>query len=202
MICFNSSVSTPQEDSLVWRLHTLTWAAKNALHIEGDFVECGVLKGFSSQVIFKYLDFKNVPKKAYLYDTFQGIFPEETSTQKEREKWDYSRFDSETLYSEVCETFSIYPNVEIIRGVVPASFSISVPEKISFLHIDMNSTKAEIFALEALFEKVSPGGYILLDDFGWDISQNQAIAELEFMRDRGHSILELPTGQGLIIKHT
>src|SRR5579871_4424718 len=61
-----------QEKSLVWRLHVLAWAATTALRIPGDFVECGVLRGFSSAVLCKYLDFAAVPKTFYLYDTFSG----------------------------------------------------------------------------------------------------------------------------------
>ena len=33
------------KDTIAWRLHTLCWAAKNAVMIDGDFVECGVFKG-------------------------------------------------------------------------------------------------------------------------------------------------------------
>lgn len=68
MSCFYDSVTNNQEKSLVWRLHTLAWAAKNSLNIEGDFVECGVFKGFCSGVILNYLDFHNLPRQAYLYD--------------------------------------------------------------------------------------------------------------------------------------
>ena len=37
---------------------------------------------------------------------------------------------------------------QVVRGIVPDSFAQAVPEKIAFLHIDMNSSKAEIAALE------------------------------------------------------
>ena len=69
------------------------------------------------------------------------------------------------------------------------------------MHIDMNSEKAEMLALEHLFDKVTPGGMIVFDDFGWTSNVNQTKAELAFMNERGHPILELPTGQGVVIKH-
>lgn len=197
---FNDSATNDQERSLLWRLHTLAWAAKNALTVEGDFVECGVLHGFCSEVILKYINFQDLPRQAYLYDTFQGL-PEKTSTEQERRSWDYSRFDPEILYTGVCKKFSQYKNVHIVRGIVPDSFEEAVPEKIAFLHIDMNSVKAEILALEHLFDKVTPGGFIVFDDFGWTCNANQMSAELAFMNARGHHILELPTGQGVVIKH-
>jgi len=52
-----------------------------------------------------------------------------------------------------------------------------------------------------LFDRVSPGGLVVFDDYGWSGYAAQKVAEDAFMRQRGHSILELPTGQGLLIKH-
>lgn len=197
---FYESVTNEQEKSLVWRVQVLAWAAKNALNIEGDFVECGVYKGFCLSVLFKYLDFQDLPKQAYLYDTFEGL-PEKTSTEQERRMWDYTKVDSIAVYAEVCEKFSKYKNVKIVRGIVPDSFEEAVPEKIAFLHIDMNSEKAEMLALEHLFDKVTPGGLIVFDDFGWMSNASQMTSELAFMNQRGHHVLELPTGQGVVIKH-
>jgi O-methyltransferase len=197
--CFYDAVTNEQEQSLIWRLHTLSWAAKNALSVEGDFVECGVFKGFCSSVILKYLDFQDLPRQAYLYDTFEGL-PEKTSTESERRAWDYTQYDAEAIYKGVRERFSVYKNVNIVRGIVPDSFDVAVPEKIAFLHIDMNSAQAEMLALEHLFDKVTPGGVIVFDDFGWTCNVNQMTAELAFMNARGQHILELPTGQGVVIK--
>jgi O-methyltransferase len=197
---FYDSVTNEQEKSLIWRLHTLAWAAKNALNVEGDFVECGTFKGFCFEVLLRYLDFQNLPRQAYLYDTFEGL-PEETSTVEERQAWEYPASDSEDIYSEVCEKFSSFKNVRVVRGIVPDSFEQTAPEKIAFLHIDMNSEIAERLALEHLFDKVKPGGMIVFDDFGWTCNVNQMKAELAFMNERGHPILELPTGQGVVIKH-
>jgi O-methyltransferase len=199
--CFYDSATNDQERSLIWRLHTLVWAAKNALNVEGDFVECGVFRGFCSSVILKYLDFQDMPRQTYLYDTFEGL-PEKTSTEQERRSWNYTKYDSEAIYNGAREKFSKYKNVNIVRGIVPDSFEQAVPEKIAFLHIDMNSEKAEMLALEHLYDKVTPGGFIVFDDFGWTCNANQMRAELAFMNERGQHVMELPTGQGVVIKHS
>ena len=200
MQIFESTASSDQEESLLWRLHTLCWAAQNALHIEGDFVECGVLKAFCSEVILKYIDFDKVNKQAYLYDTFAGL-PEKTSTEEERQKWNYSEDDPDALYQSVCQKFSNMKNVHVVKGIVPDSFKEAVPEKIAFLHIDMNSVQAEILALEHLFDRVTPGGHIIFDDYGWRANIKQMFAERDFLLKRNHHVMELPTGQGLVIKH-
>src|SRR5207245_902280 len=93
------------------------------------------------------------------------------------------------------------PYVKVIKGVVPDILREIAPDKISFLHIDMNSPAPEVGALELLFERVSPGGVVILDDYGWFLHTKQKDADDRFMSDHGHEILELPTGQGLLIKH-
>jgi O-methyltransferase len=200
MSSFNSTASSRQEQSLIWRLHVLAWAASHALHVPGDFVECGVYQGFSSAVLCKYLNFATVPKTLYLYDTFSGL-PTETSTPEERDIWQaYYALDPQKLLNAVKKTFSPYPNVKIVQGIVPVTFTEACPEAISYLHIDMNSAQAEVLALDHLFDRVSPGGLIVFDDFGWICNRAQTEAELGFMRKRGYAILELPTGQGLVLK--
>ncbi len=79
---------------------------------------------------------------------------------------------------------------------MPDSFAQAAPDTIAFLHIDLNSSKAEIATLDILFDWISPGGLVVFDDYGWSGYQAQQIAEDAFMRQRGHRILELPTGQG------
>ncbi len=195
MEAFRANATTDQEKSLELRLNTLIWAAEHALQIDGDLIECGVWRGFCSAVVAQYLNFENIPKNFYLYDTFDGI-PEEYDS----EKHDSPAFAEPGLYEKVVARFQIYPNVRIIKGVVPDSFEQAVPEKISFLHLDMNSSKSEIAALEVLFDRVTPGGLIVFDDYGWTGYRAQQLAEDAFMAKRGYKILELPTGQGLLIK--
>jgi O-methyltransferase len=185
-----------QERSLQLRLNTLVWAALEALRVPGDFVECGVWRGFCSAAIADYLDFDHVLKQFYLYDTFEGIPP-----QYDSEHHDAPAFHEAGLYESVIERFSRYPNVRVVRGVIPDTFVQAVPDQIAFLHLDLNSSMAEIAALEVLFDRVSPGGLVVFDDYGWSAYAAQQAAEDAFMRKRDHRILELPTGQGLLIKH-
>lgn len=190
MQAFTAYANTPQRQSMIWRLHLLTWAAENALHLPGDFVECGVWQGFSSAVVMHYLDFGQQACQFYLYDTFTGL-PGQT----------WSPYQEAHLHHKVCTLFEPYPNVHIIPGIVPDSLVDNAPAQIAWLHLDMNSAEAEIGALDVLFERVVPGGYILLDDYGWYQFRAQKMAEEPFFRARGHAVVELPTGQGMVIKH-
>ena len=61
-------------DGISWRLNTLVWAARSALHVPGDFVECGVWKGGSAMMMALALQHFGISdRKIYLYDTYEGM---------------------------------------------------------------------------------------------------------------------------------
>ncbi len=45
------------------------------------------------------------------------------------------------------------------------------------------------------------GGVIVFDDYGSSAQRNLYEQASRWMRDHDHEILELPTAQGLVIKH-
>ncbi len=188
--------TTAQERSLVWRLHTQAWAAGHCLDIPGDFVECGVYKGFCSDFVINYLDFADRRKTFFLYDTFAGI-PEAHRADSPVRPGGYQEAG---LYEAALARFAPYANVRVVKGVVPDVFADVCPEAVAYLHLDMNSASAEIGALEVLFDRVQPGGMIVLDDYGWQWYRAQKEAEDKFFGAHGHGVLELPTGQGLVVK--
>jgi hypothetical protein len=48
---------------MYWRLHVALWAASPASRLSGDFVECGVWRGFLSTAIMTYLDWDNLTQR-------------------------------------------------------------------------------------------------------------------------------------------
>lgn len=193
-------------DGIAWRLNTLVWAARSALRVPGDFVECGVFEGEMSWLVSQVVDLEAAGRTFYLYDTFDGFSSKYSSAET-----DYPHnprvFDLHDevyrqphLHGKVVELFADQPNVRVIKGVVPDVLHENSPEQIAYLHIDMNSPGPEIAALELLFDRVSPGGVIVLDDYGWLVHRAQKAADDAFFADRGYEILEMPTGQGLVVK--
>lgn len=72
------------EGKMHWRIHILCWAASHAKHLEGDFVECGVYRGWFSRAVMHYVDFKRLNKKFYLLDTFCGFSDKYTLEEEEK----------------------------------------------------------------------------------------------------------------------
>ncbi|UUY07165.1 TylF/MycF family methyltransferase [Pseudomonas sp. J452] len=188
----NNNDPDSQEKSLVWRLHTLCWAARQCSRLEGDFVEAGVYKGFTVKVLCDYLGFNDMARDYYLYDVFYH-----TPDMKHHALSSHS----DQLYTQVCERLRDYPRVKVVQGLVPDSFVKGMPEKIAFMHIDMNNADAEVAVLDQLYERLVPGGMIIFDDYGWLWYGAQQHAEDAWLSQRHYErILELPTGQGLLVK--
>ena len=177
------------EQTMIWRTYVLCWAAKTSLGLAGDFVEIGCHAGYFARCIAEFTDFANTGKEFYLYDVFDHPSQPEGTSGHGPDPFDV-----------VKDRFADHPNVKVTRGLIPDILETVAPEKIAFMHIDMNSVSAEIGALERLFDRVTPGGIIVFDDYGYAAYVAQKEAEDEFMADRDHMILELPTGQGLVLK--
>lgn len=197
-------------DKIHWRAHVVCWAASIARNLEGDFVECGVNKGFLSRIVMEYIGFKDLKKTFYLMDTFEG-FSEKYLTDKEKnklKKWKASTGGDEPwyrgfynpCYKIVIKAFSDFNNVRIIRGPIPDTLPEATPQKVAYLSIDMNCVIPEIAAAEYFWDKMVPGAIMVLDDYGWAGHEEQKKAFDEFGKRKGVAILSLPTGQGLIIK--
>ena len=196
MQAFSEAARNPQEKSLVWRLHVLAWAADHCRRLPGDFVECGVYEGFSTAVLARFLDFAKLPKRWFLYDTFSGV-PEH---QLNSFATNPGRYADPDLYERAVKRFEPWPNIRVVRGQVPEVLQEHAPERVAFLHIDMNSADAELGALEQLFGRVVKGGMVILDDYGWTYHREQMYVEDAFFQRLDYRVLELPTGQGLVIK--
>lgn len=181
-----------------WRLHTLCWAAHMCTHLDGDFVECGVNKGFSSKVIMDYVRFKNLNKKYYLLDTFEGL-SEAMLTESEK-AMGKTGGGYEPCIDIVNKVFGELDFVRIIKGLIPDTLELVKAEKISFLHIDMNCVFPESEALKFFWPKLVKGGVVIFDDYGWMDYREQKIAHDEFASKVGLKIMTLPTGQGMLIK--
>ena len=192
MRAFHAHTTTAIEKAVLWRMSTVLWGVRNGLRLEGDFVECACYKGTTVRVICDAVDFANrKDRHYYLYDLFDHdpSLPHHAMPEH-----------SKQLYASVKKRFSDFDNVTVTQGKVPEVLAEVAPKKIAFMHLDMNNAEAEIGALEVLFERMVPGAVLILDDYGWLGYRAQKLAEDPWLAKYGYRVLELPTGQGLLVK--
>lgn len=183
-----------------WRVHMVLWAASHAAGLEGDFVECGVNTGMCSISICSYLDFNSLGKDFYLFDTYRGIPEEQMSSQEKAARIAENAVFYEECYETAVQNFAPWPRCRLIRGKVPDTLQEVSISKVAYLHLDMNIAEPERAALEFFWDRMVPGGVILLDDYGFSSYRAQYDTANEFAASKGVVIATLPTGQGLLLK--
>lgn len=185
---WDAHAKTQSERGIIWRTHVVVWAARQAARLDGGFIECGCYKGTTARIVADAVDLGG--RDFYLYD----LFEHETSMAHHA-----MPEHGPELFAYVQGRFVEDPNIRVIRGYVPESFSQGVPDRIAFAHIDMNNAPAEIAALDAIEHRLLPGAMIVLDDFGAIPYRPQHVEETKWFAERGRFVLELPTSQGLVI---
>lgn len=189
-----------------WRVHTGLWAAQVAATLEGDFVECGVNRGFLSSAIMQYVNWNALGKRFFLLDTFAGLdfryVSEAELAEGIRDKNQHAidsgfyTFDVEA----VRRNFAEWAGTVVIQGTIPETLPQITTDKVAFASIDLNCSPPEVAALEYLWDRLVPGALVLLDDYAF-IGYRQQKLGMDAFADRvGVEVLSLPTGQGLIIK--
>ncbi len=96
--------------------------------------------------------------------------------------------------------FVEFANVEIIRGSIPTTLRLAQTSAVCFLHVDMNCVVPEVAAVTYFWDRIVPGGVVLLDDYGFRSLEPQKRGIDAFAAERCVEVLSLPTGQGLILK--
>jgi predicted O-methyltransferase YrrM len=83
---------------------------------------------------------------------------------------------------------------------VPGTLEQIESDKVAFLHLDMNCPPPEVAALEYLWDRLTPGAVILMDDYAFENCEAQKHAIDAALDALGTRAVSLPTGQGLVIK--
>ncbi len=162
--------------------------------------------GFLSTAIFKNLDWNALEKNIFLIDTFSGPNNEqfnEAEVEAGRvDEVEYLKRIGGYNYSlkGVTENFGEWKNVNIVQGLIPDVLKSIDVNKVCYLHIDLNCVLPEVESLMYFWDKMVPGGVILLDDYAFRGFELQGEAMRNVAKEKCVEILSLPTGQGLLIK--
>ena len=149
-------------------------------NIPGDFVECGVWRGGASIFAKGVLNcLGDDDRKVWLYDSFEGM-----PVQRDEDKSDPALADRSYLavsldqVRENFDRFGLLDNrVRFVKGWFSDTLLTAPIESISVLRLDGDFYSSTIDALNGLYDKVSPGGFIIVDDYNSFKSCKQAITE-------------------------
>lgn len=177
------------------RCHVLYTLLQQAIHVEGDIWECGVYKGGTAAMMAKILRKYGAWKKLYLFDTFAGM-PETHAEKDWHKQGDFSDTSLAAVQAYVQEA-----DLCVYRpGFIPDTFAGLEAKKIAFAHIDVDIYHAILDSLEFIWPRLSFGGFIVFDDYGFPTCPGARMAVDEFFKHKACFPLCLPTGQALVFK--
>jgi O-methyltransferase len=189
-------------DELKWRHWIVTSLIKYSIKFtdvsEYNFVECGVGWGMSAFFALREINVtkdKIVKPKMHLYDSWQDMRKSELLDSEEWHINQYSNLNIELTKKNLEEfeeetVFHIGFIPEVLHDTTP-------PNKIIYLHIDLNSANATTAALDFFYDKLVIGGIILFDDYGWDAYKDTKNIVDEFFKNKPGILIEFPTGQAV-----
>lgn len=159
--------------------------------IPGDFVECGVAAGGSSALLARCIkEFSKTPRRLYSCDTFEGM-PTAGAVDKHQgvnardTGWGEGTCAApiESL-REAADCLGVGDLIEPVKGL----FRNTLPQLrsrltgIALLHMDGDWYESTMDILNNLYDWVSPGGYIQIDDYGFWEGCRKAVHEFEQTR--------------------
>lgn len=172
------------------RLDNMQLCAETVLQdkVPGDFIETGVWRG--GTVIFMRALLKAygvTDRRVWVADSFEGLpapdpkYPADRGFTLHKE-----RFLAVTL-EQVKANFEKYglldDQVRFLKGWFADTLPKAPIEKLAVLRLDGDLYGSTMDALRALYPKLSPGGFVIVDDYGACLPCRQAVED--FRKERG-----------------
>jgi hypothetical protein len=156
------------------RLENIRECVKTVIEedVPGDLVETGVWRGGASIFMRAALDaFGDSTRKIWCADSFEGLpapdldrYPQDAGVT-----WHTHSVLAVSL-EQVKANFAKYglldSRVIFLKGWFKDTLPAAPIERISILRLDGDMYASTMDALNALYTKVSPGGFVIVDDYG------------------------------------
>jgi hypothetical protein len=168
----------------VRRLENLRRLAQTAIdtNIPGDFIEAGVWRGGCCILLRGVLKANGITdRKVYAADSFGGM-PPPSPRFVEDTGHDYSAIKALAVtQDEVRSNFARYDllddQVVFVEGLFQDTLTRLDAGPFAILRIDGDLYESTLVALETLYPKLSPGGFVIIDDYGGTPPCRQAVED-------------------------
>jgi len=162
--------------------------------VPGDLIEAGAWKGGLTALMRGVLKARGVVDRlVWVADSFAGLPPPDPRTALTDAVWHFllEPIDRLSIQQEVAEaTFRKYGLLDEQVRFLPGWFAETLPSApidcLAVLRLDGDWYDSTKCAIESLYPRLSPGGFIEIDDYGLPLGCRQAVDEYR----RVHSIDE------------
>ncbi len=163
------------------RLHGIYSGVAHVLHrgIPGALVECGTARGGCAALMGLVCQQWKQPRDLWVFDTFEGL-PPPSQNDPEYELAKSKAGTCRGEYEEVrglLESLGVMDRAHLVKGLFQDTVPTSDVQQIALLHLDGDWYESTRVCLEHLYDKVSPGGIIQIDDYGHWAGSRKALHE-------------------------
>jgi len=138
-------------------------------NIPGDLIETGVWRGGACIFMAGLNKYYRENRTIYVADSFRGLPPPDDKYIADKGDTHHTRECLAIGLDEVKDNFKKYDlldnNVKFIKGFFEYSLKYTDINQLALLRLDGDMYSSTIQVLEHLYDKVSQGGYILIDDY-------------------------------------
>ena len=174
----------------VKRLSNLRTLAEAVIanRITGDFIETGVWRGGACIMMRAVLKAYNViDRRVWVADSFQGLPAPDLDRYPADSDSDYHTFEELSIpFETVQRNFEKYglldDQVVFLKGWFKDTLPKAPINRLALLRLDGDLYESTIDALNALYDKLSVGGYVIVDDYHVVPGCNKAIGD--FLKSR------------------
>jgi O-methyltransferase len=163
--------------------------------IEGDTAECGIYKGTTSWLICNSNKSSRITRHHFAFDSFCGL-----SEPRKEDGNHWKKGDLSCPLENAKINLSEFENVHFMQGWIPERFAEVAHRKFAFVHIDVDLYEPTLNSIEFFYPRISPGGIILCDDYGFNSCPGASKAADEFFLNKNEKMIALSGGGGFIIK--
>lgn len=181
------------------RRFQMYYLAKSVESLPGDTVECGVWFGASSFMIMKASS--KADRTHHIFDSFQGLSePDERDYVFRDSVMRWKKGDLSIPEKVVEDNLRGEGRFKLYKGWIPDKFNEVCDNVFCFVHIDVDLYQPTYDSIAFFYERLTPGGIILCDDYGFETCPGAFDSMNDFFADKPEKIIHLTTGQGLVIK--
>jgi O-methyltransferase len=161
--------------------------------------EVGVYKGGTSYFVASLAEKLDMQIRHRCFDTFEGHAAEDIN--KTIEIGHKPANFNDTSFDSVTEYLKRFANIEIHKGRIQDTARAIQDTPMHFVHLDMDIYEPTIFALKFFNDRMTKGGVILLDDYGFATCPGIERAVNEFMAySKNYFGIALISGQYLLVR--
>jgi O-methyltransferase len=147
----------------LYRLYDLYSLAIQSSKISGCILEVGVANGGSGALLSFVAKEQN--KTCYLADTWKGVVKaSDKDTNFVGGEFEYAETE---VVNHLLSSLNTTANTQLLVGIFPDDTAKNIKDRISFIHIDVDTYISCKDTIEWAISKLSIGAIIVFDDYGF-----------------------------------